>query len=335
MGPNTERELTVPDACPDVYKPLAAGLSRQLTRAADPPLAIVTSRRDRTSLIRTTSDFPVALRLVLPARPRAADGEAPSPIALLLPSPLDLPAWFRAFLSDLHESDPVRVPQAPLRLSRPADWYTPVETTLADRMARIELERERLDSEREQLKTELAAEGEKADRGIRRVLWADGDDLVAASRDILASLGFTVRDMDAALEQGEPKREDLRLKLQGMPDWEAIVEVKGYTGGTRTNDARQIRQHRERFIKEEGETPDLTVWLSNPFRTMEPSSRLAPDPSVKENAQSVGAVYVLTSDLYRQWALVVAGKLEATAVVRSLMGANPGLWSPPAPNSEV
>ena len=333
--PNTERELTVPEACPGMYKTLAAELSRQLARAPDPPLAIATSRGRGIPLIQTTSGIPVALRLVLPARPKAAGGEAPSPIALLLPSPIDLPAWFRAFLSDLHESDPVRVPQAPPRLSRPADWYTPMETTLADRVATIEVERERLDGEREQLKTELAAEGEKADRGIRRVLWADGDDLVAASRDILARLGFTVRDMDAALEQGEPKREDLRLTLQGIPGWEAIVEVKGYTGGTRTNDARQIRQHRERFIKEEGRTPDLTVWLSNPSRTMEPSSRPAPDSNVTENAQSIGAVYVLTSDLYKQWALVAAGKLEATAVVRSLTGAEPGLWSPRAPHAEA
>ena len=90
--------------------------------------------------------------------------------------------------------------------------------------------------------------------------------MVAAVRDILADLGFVVRDMDAKLKQGKPKREDLRLTRQGVPGWEAIVEVKGYTSGTRTNDARQIREHRDRYITEEGRPPDLTVWLSNPYR---------------------------------------------------------------------
>ena len=72
--------------------------------------------------------------------------------------------------------------------------------------------------------------------------------------------------MDAGLRQDEPRREDLRLTLQGVPGWQAIVEVKGYPSGTKTNDARQIRDHRDHYIEEEGRAPDLTVWLSNPYR---------------------------------------------------------------------
>ena len=75
--------------------------------------------------------------------------------------------------------------------------------------------------------------------------------MIAAVGKVLADLGFAVRDMDAELTVGEPKREDLRLTRQGVDGWEAIVEVKGYTSGTKTNDARQIRQHRERYILEE------------------------------------------------------------------------------------
>ena len=54
--------------------------------------------------------------------------------------------------------------------------------------------------------------------------------------------------MDAELKPNEPKREDLRLTLPNRPGWEGIVEVKGYTDGVKTNDARQIREHRERYI---------------------------------------------------------------------------------------
>ena len=242
-------------------------------------------------------------------------------------------AWFRAFLCDLHESDPTRVPQAPPRLNQPSDWYTPRERALAARISEIDSALERLNSERVQLQTKLATEGESADKGIRQALWADGAALVAAVKDLLDKLGFKVRDMDKGLKEGEPKREDLRLTRQGAPGWEAIVEVKGYTKGVRPTDSRQIREHRDRYIREEARDPDLTVWLSNPYRMWEPSSRPAPDQQVKDAAESAGTVHVLASDLYRQWALVAAGSLEAETVIQSLMGAAPGLWTPPVPGS--
>ena len=327
---NTERELAVPSACPDVYQPLAAQMARQLSGAAEPPAAIETSRKDKISLVETTSGHPVALRLGHLTRPKTADGEQPITAALLLPKACNLVAWFRAFLCDLHEVDPVRVPHAPPRLSEPSDWHTPQEKDLADRIRQIECELNRLDGEQDRLQRELAAEGERADMGLRRVLWADGDDLTAAVREILTALGFGVRDMDAELSEGEPRREDLRLTRDGAIGWQAMVEVKGYTSGTKTNDARQIREHRDRYAQEEGRVPDLTVWLSNPHRRIEPSSRPAPDQNVRVNAENVGAVHVLASDLYRQWALVATGSLDAETVIQSLVNADPGLWSPPS-----
>ena len=231
-------------------------------------------------------------------------------------------AWFRAFLCELNESDPIRVPQAPPRLSQPSDWYTPQEKCLADRISQIVSKLQRLSDERDQFQKRLADEGENADRAIRRALWADGDDLIAAVQDMLTGLKFTVRDMDAELKRDQQKREDLRLTLQGVPGWEAIVEVKGYASGTKTNDARQIREHRDLYIKEEGRYPDLTVWLANSYRTMDPSSRPAPDQNVKDTAENFGAVHVLSSDLYRQWALVAAGSLDAETVIQSLVNAD-------------
>ena len=332
---NTERELAVPSACPDRYRPLAAELSRHLGRAAELPAVIASSRQYQTALIETTSGHPVALRLVLPSRSGSTDDEGSTPIALLLPAGANLGAWFRAFLCELHESDPIRVPHAPPRLSQPADWYTPEESELADRIAKIDAEIERLTKEREQLQMELAAEGERADTEIRRALWADGDELIAAVGKVLDDLGFAVRDMDAELKQGEPRREDLRLTLQDEPEWQAMVEVKGYTSGTRTNDNRQIREHRDRYIEEKRRPPDLTVWLANPYRRMDPSSRPAPDQNVRDAAEAIGAVHVLAPDLYRQWALVAAGGLDAETVVQSLVTADPGLWKPPALGSRT
>ena len=335
-GPmNTERELVVPPSCPDLYKPLAAELSRQLSQLSEPPAIVNTSYRDKVALIETTSGFPVALRLVGLVRSKVADGEPSQRIALVLPEGSNLAAWFRAFLHELHEVDPIRVPQAPPRLSQPSDWYTPEERFLADRKSHIESEIERLSNQRDQLETELAAEGERADSGNRQALWADGDELTAVVRVMLDELGFTVRDMDAELRQDEPKREDLRLTREGTPGWQAMVEVKGYTSGTKTNDARQIRENRDRYILEEGRFPDLTVWLSNPYRKREPSSRPVPNQNVKDAAEKIGTVHVLASDLYRQWALVAAGNLDSETVFESLANADPGLWTPPAPVSDA
>lgn len=330
---NTERELATSAGCPDLYRPLAAELARLLGRATDPPSAIETTRSDQNALVETTSGRPVAMRLVLPTRSEEADNEASTPIALLLPAVADLAAWFRAFLFDLHESDPTRVPHAPPRLSQPADWFTPEEKDLADQILQINSEIERLTKERIQRETKLAAQGERADQGIRQILWADGDELVAAAGKVFSDLGFKVRDMDAELADGEPKREDLRLTLASEPGWQAMVEVKGYTSGTRTNDRRQIREHRERYIAEERRPPDLTVWLANPHRRMDPSSRPAPDQNVNGVADAVGAVHVLATDLYRQWALVAMGSLQAETVVQSLIKADPGLWTPPETGS--
>ena len=325
---NTERELTVPPSCPEMYKLLAVELSKHFGRARVPPDTLNTSRGRRTPLLQTSTGRPVTLRLSLPSRPNAADGEPP-PIAMLLPDGANLVAWFRTFLFELYESDPSRVPQAPPRLIQPSDWYTHEESALADRIVEIDRKFERLNAERDQLEAELAAETERSDRGIRRALWADGDDLVSAAEEILDGLGFRVRNMDTELKPNEPKREDLRLTLAGNPGWEGIVEVKGYTDGVKTNDARQIRQHRDRYIEEEGRPPDLTVWLSNPHRVVDPSVRPAPDENVRSQAETIDALHVLVSDLYRQRLLAAAGSLELGDVVQSLVKARPGLWTPP------
>ena len=240
----------------------------------------------------------------------------------------NFPNWFATFLSDVNENDPSRVPQPPPRLSKPSDWYTPEERALAAQIEKASFDIEHLIEQRERLQTELIAAGESGDKGIRRVIWADGDELVAAVSEILVEFGFEVQNMDVGLQPNEPKHEDLRLKLLDRPDWQAIVEIKGYTRGTRTNDARQIRQHREHYIAENGRGPDLTLWLANPYRQMDPSSRPTLGGNVGEAADNVGAVHALTADLYQQWILIKTGALEANDVVQDLIGASPGHWIP-------
>ena len=326
---NTERELTVPVACPAVYETLAADLSKQLGSAEDPPPVVIPLSLDgfpQNALVSTTSGHAVALRLAVPTQ--ASGGRDPNSVVLVVPEVANLSAWFAAFLSDIHETDPERVPQPPPRLSNPGDWHTPQERALAAEVAVIEDKIERLDDERDRRKTELAAEEERTNKGIRRAVWADGEDLVEAVAEILDDLGFTVHPMDAGLDQGEPKREDLRLTHEDRVGWEAIVEVKGYTGGTRTTDARQIREHRDRYISDRQREPDLTLWVANPHRRADPSFRPTPDGNVKHTAEITGIVHALATDLYMQWLQFASGSLEADQVSQSLTNAAPGLWAP-------
>ena len=325
---NTEREVSVASDCPPQYATLAAELSERLGRSPDPPVtfdAQLGGDDQYAHLITTTSGRPSALRLVF-----SHDGQ-PETIDILLPDVPNLSEWFRVFLDDIHSTDPVRVPTEPPRLMRPSDWYTPEERRLAEEIAAATLEIERLGDRRTQLQAELAEAGAEADSRIRQAVWGDGDELVTAVVDILTDLGFEVLDMDKTLPETEPKREDLRLTHQDYPDWKAIVEVKGYSRGTRTNDSRQIREHRERYIIEKGRAPSLTLWLANPYRGTDPSSRPPPDRNVGDTAEQIGAVHALASDLYLRWTLVKTGRLDQGAAVQSLIRAEPGLWAPSAP----
>ena len=343
---NTEREVKVHSDYPEVYKTLAEELGGHINGAADPPSVLDASweridgdfRSGWTGaktdvLVKTTSHFPLAVRHIrMYQMGYGADADVGESIVLALAQGINLSAWFRAFLHDVNKEDPERAPHAPPRLAAPSEWYTPKERQVAQQIQTIDdkvqgllVKRERLLDEREGLVSDLRLIGDDADRGIRRAIWEDGDDLVEGVREILTGLGFKVQNMDAELKE-EAKREDLRLTLDDHPGWEAIVEVKGYKKGTRTKDARQINEHRDRYAAENRRSPDLTLWIANPHRNVDPSSRPAPDKNVRDTAALIKTVYVSAADLYRQWALVASGSLEASDVVQRLRSSPPGLW---------
>ena len=329
---NTERELSVGKDCPEAYGTLAAELRGVLARGDDPPPVFSPASQlgnDYGVLVGTTSGRPVAMRLVrVHILWEEIDAQEES-VVLAVPPVSNLVDWFRAFLTDIHAAKLAGVPQPPPALGNPSDWYTPDETRLADRIQTRTAKIGRLERERDRLEADLVSAGERADTGVRRVLWADGNELVAGVAGILSDLDFEVRDMDSERAPDTAKREDLRLTHDERPGWEAIAEVKGYTKGTKTNDARQIRDHRDRYIQETGRPPDLTLWVANPHRRVpDPSTRPAPDGSVNEAAAIIGAVHVLVPDLYRQWALVAHGTVEASDVAQQLIDASPGCWNP-------
>ena len=235
---NTEREVFRRWVA-EPYGELTKALCVHLERSQSPPRVLSPNwgfDDPGEVLIATTSGYVVAWRHLRTPGPGIEQGKDMESIVLALPAQADLGAWFRAFLVDLHKTDPDRVPIEPPRMASPSDWYTPQEKQLAHQTAELAGEIVRLMIERERLQDELTSESARADTEIRRVLWADGDDLVEAVKVILGDLRLAVRDMDAEVQPGEPKREDLRLTHPKRPNWEAIVEVKGYLKGTKTKD---------------------------------------------------------------------------------------------------
>lgn len=328
----TERSVSVGPKCPSIYGDLAAAMAGRLRSGDEPPPVFqidATWFGNAQVLVETTSGYPVALRAELVLPTDSSYNEQGRVVVLALPDVPDAAAWFRAFLVDIHAFDSNRVPQLPPSLATPQTWYTPAERRIAVRMAEINSEIEQLVSERESCESDLHAAGVSADANHRRAIWDDGESLQAAVGDILRELGFDVREMDACTPPGKPKREDLRLKHPDWDDWEAIVEIKGYSNGTKTSDARQIREYRDRYIREERRSPDLTLWIANPYRGQEPSSRPEPDAHVQTTAATADAVHILTTDLYRLWVLVVSDQVGPSVAADALHNATPGLWRLP------
>ncbi|MCY3693991.1 MAG: hypothetical protein OXG77_02125 [Chloroflexi bacterium] len=313
---NTERELSISPNCPDEYKIPARNLVRKLQTSDGPPTAVATSWLTKPSevLVATTSGSPIAIRH---ARP---DGR----VILTLPKSAEFADWIPAFLSDIHRIDKKRVPQPPPKYAEAVHWYTPEQKRIAASINEIDEKLVGLNERRLQYQAALLEAEEESLNGAKRAIWADGEQLVHAVKGILGRIGFGVRDMDLELEQGEAKREDLRITYAQSNGWEAIVEVKSYVHGTRTNDGEFIRSYRDAYRDSEGRFPDSTFWIANPFRTRDPSARPAPDRNVEDTAKIIGAVYLLTTDLFRLWVQLEEGSLAASTLIRRLMDEKPG-----------
>ena len=317
-GTNTERELSVPETYSGYYKDLARDLKQRLRRSGQAPatLSLFGRAKSKEHLVETTSGHPVAVRCtrLYQSREGKAQGGSQRPyfVVLALPQVDNLSEWFRAFLSDVHQIDTTRVPYAPPRLLKPDDWYTPEENALAQQLTDVRSQITRLEAEVEQLKADLKSATKTADAGIRRVLWAVGDDLEAGVGELLTHCGFKVEYMDTQSERRDALREDLRLTVDDRPGWEAIAEVKGYVRGAQGGDTRQIREQRDNYATEKkGKFSDSTLWIANPYRLQDPSNRPAPARQAKEAAERIGATYVAVPDLYRLWLRVARRTLIA------------------------
>jgi hypothetical protein len=185
--------------------------------------------------------------------------------------------WVKAAVRVWHERNPTRFPHDP---GWPSDrrWMTRDETRLLDAIDTLEVERSSYVTESEEreraLRDELRVAQDAAESGARRLLTAQGDDLVAAVITALERLGFDVEDRDKLVQPGEPRLEDLRVTVPGDdPDWVALVEVKGRSGGAAVGDLLKLGRFVENFIEAEGRRPSRRWYVVNQFIGLDPVSR--------------------------------------------------------------
>lgn len=247
---------------------------------------------------------------------------------VLPPETTDHRAWLVWFLRSLNKIDPDAFPGDP-DWTRAPSWSTAGTQTMHDELQKLHEERSKLLAEldeRERAAASQLEEARAADKvGYQRLLTADGDELESAVQNVLTEFGFTVQNMDGHHDQvTKAKLEDLRVSDPEDPEWIALVEIKGYTKGAKTNDVTQILGRPMRaYILETGREPS-TVWhIVNPERTVDPSTRKDAIPSdldLEALTEASGAL-IETRQLFLALRDVQAGKLDAPAIKLSLKNA--------------
>jgi hypothetical protein len=234
-----------------------------------------------------------------------------------LPGDIEYPErWIGAALEDWSESDSDRFPSRPLWQKRD-EWATPAELDLREKARGLREETAKLLRDMDKRELELTAQEEvefvRTNSSDRRLLTAQGDDLVDETRACLEEFGFQVTNVDREIAIKGDRREDLRISNPDSPGWIAIAEVRGYKRGAQLNDLLRIGRFVARYVEETGRLPAASWYVVNHHFDQDPSTRptpLASNPvEVKTFCESNGLI-VDTRFLFRKRMEVRSGLTE-------------------------
>ena len=133
-------------------------------------------------------------------------------------------------------------------------------------------------------------------------MYATGDELVASIKKCFETFGFTVDCCDTQTGDEKDRKEDLRLQLSSMPEWEGIVEIKGYGRSSgKIEDLTQLKRYREMYYLEKNKYPDAVYYVVNGQIELSIDQRQRPFESnrdiVSYFASDDGCI-IATKDLY-------------------------------------
>jgi hypothetical protein len=270
----------------------------------------------------TTSDHGVLAGRVLRSGEEAEAWCVPEGVADPVP-------WVVAAMRVWHSVDASRFPFDPGWSSEPR-WMTLKEEDLLRSIDDVVKEREAYAVEsalrEERLRQEYAAAADEASRGRGRLLTANGAELVAGVQDALESLGFAVENRDL-INPPNDLLEDLWVTSPDDPEWVALAEVKGYSGGAQLGALLSITgRFVPRFLESQGRYPSRSWYIANQFIGRDPGSRppmLSGNPSELAEFESQHGMVLDTAVLFSLLKDVESGRLsneEARAMLVSAEG---------------
>lgn len=206
-------------------------------------------------------------------------------------------------------------------------WQTVEERQIAAEMETLDAEHQaatdRYDAQRAALETTLTQASDAAERTQRRLLTEKGDPLKEQVARTFEDLGFLVTDADRDVALPGDLLEDLRVEDPGVPDWIALVEVRGYKGGAKVSDLQRIGRFEARFAVANQRMPSCSWYVVNQFNEQDPGGRPRPlDANPEELAlfAETGGLVVDTRALFELKQKVADGQITASEARERLRG---------------
>lgn len=242
----------------------------------------------------------------------------------------DIVPWIRLAFERWHLMFPDRFPLDIGWRSR-AEWWTAEEAAVEADLASLEETRAAVTAELDRRRLELVAAREAAakaaDAGPRRLLTAQGQDLVAAVTSTLRTFGFQVDDERDSDTTRSDLLEDLYITDPADPDWDALVEVRGYAGGAKGNDLQRIGRFVERFIVKHGRPPAARWYVVSQSVGDDPSGRRPPLGGSEDIPifADAGGLVIETKELHMLLRMLETNSLSADEI-RAALRKNTGIF---------
>jgi len=200
-------------------------------------------------------------------------------------------AWVDLLVTQWAQSDKDAFPSLGDWTNSP-EWMVPQEMQILSRIQGLEQKKQQfiveIDKQIGELTTKLTLAKANANNGIRRLITAQGNELVDEVAKVLKNIGFDVTNVDKLVGEKGPKREDLRLGhlAKGGEEWNAIVEIRGYArrGGT-TADLLRLSRFADLYQKETGHLPDKRIYIVNSELELLPPKRQQPLAAATDDLQ--------------------------------------------------
>lgn len=226
-------------------------------------------------------------------------------IAWLPNSIYDQVAWVKLIISDWAKIDPDSFPGFSDWIHS-SEWITQEEKVLLSQIENLENKKQEtissIDKKIVTLSQELDVLTQKVNSSLRRLITAQGDELVEEVLSVFQEFGFTVQNIDQTLSSDSSKREDLRIQAPEHEGWEAIVEVRGYSRSAgKTSDLSRLARFASFYQFEKNKFPDKRIYVINGQIDLLPSQRQNPLSSSLEDIEvfaEQNGVVISTLDLF-------------------------------------